>query len=155
MTTFVLLFLVFFPLLTEICRSEELVFFHSWWNAASMEEFWRWWNLPVRRWFTKHIYVPFINNNFGKLNACVAVFLMSAILHEYLISCPLQIQGHFAFVAFLGQLPLIKFSEVVKNFLGTRIGNMFVWSILVFGNSYGTVIYYEEVMMLFRPKVNE
>jgi len=146
MTAFLLLFLVFCPLLAEICGSEEIIFFHSWWNAASMEEFWRWWNLPVRRWFTQHIYVPIIKNKFGKLNAFVAVFLMSALLHEYLISCPLKVTGHFAFVAFLGQPPLIQLSEVVKNIFGASIGNMFVWSILIFGNSYGTVIYYKEVM---------
>ena len=144
--SFYLLFVSFLQLTAEMSQSHERLFFHSWWNASSLEEFWRWWNLPVHRWCVKHIYVPLVKNKFSKSNAMLAVFITSALLHEYLISCPLLIAGHFAFVGFLGQLPLIKISEVVQSKCGGRVGNLLVWAVLVFGNSSGVVVYYKEVV---------
>jgi len=141
-----LLFVSFLQLLAEITQAQERIFFHSWWNASSMEEFWRWWNLPVHRWCVKHIYVPLVKNGFSKLNAMLAVFITSALLHEYLLSCPIQITGHFAFIAFLGQLPLIKITKAVKTKCGGRVGNLLVWVVLVFGNTVGVVVYYKEVV---------
>ena len=145
MLSFYLLFISFLQLIAEITQAQERIFFHSWWNASSMEEFWRWWNLPVHRWCVKHIYVPLVKNGFSKQNAMLAVFITSALLHEYLLSCPIQIAGHFAFVAFLGQLPIIKITEAAKTKCGGRAGNLLVWTVLVFGNAVGVVVYYKEV----------
>jgi len=146
MSTFYLLFVSFLQLTSELLQVQERKFFHSWWNASTMEEFWRWWNLPVHRWCVKHIYLPFVKNGWSKRHAMLAVFLTSALLHEYLISCPLQITGHFAFIGFLGQLPLCKISEVAMSRCGGRVGNLLVWGILIFGNAVGVVVYYKEVV---------
>ena len=111
-----------------------------------MDEFWRWWNKPVHRWCVKHIYVPFVKSKYSKISAMLAVFVTSAVFHEYLISCPLQITGHFALLGMLGQLPLIKISELVKRRYGGRAGNLLVWSVLIFGNTSGVITYYREVL---------
>jgi len=146
MLSFYLLFVSFMGLIAEVSQTQERIFFHAWWNASTMDEFWRWWNLPVHRWCVKHIYVPLVKSEYSKFSAMLAVFIASATLHEYLISCPIQIAGHFAFLGFLGQLPLIKISEVVRARLGGRAGNLLVWSVLVFGNASGVVTYYKEVV---------
>jgi len=146
MLSFYTLFVSFMQLMAEVSQVQERLFFHSWWNASTMDEFWRWWNLPVHRWCVKHIYVPLVKSKYSKFSAMLAVFIVSATLHEYLISCPTQITGHFAFLGFLGQLPLIKISEVVRARFGGRAGNLLVWSVLVFGNTSGVVTYYKEVM---------
>ena len=132
--------------MAELSRSQDRVFFHAWWNASTMDEFWRRWNLPVHRWCVKHIYVPFVESNYNKSSAMLAVFVTSAILHEYMISCPIQVTGHFALVGFLGQPPLMKMSKYVKNRYGSRAGNLLVWSFLVFGNTSGVIAYYKEVL---------
>jgi len=146
MISFYLVFVSFLQLMAELSRNQERVFFLAWWNASTMEEYWRRWNLPVHKWCVKHIYVPFVKSKFNKSSAMLAVFITSAILHEYMISCPIQVAGHFALVGFLGQPPLIKLSEYVKSRCGRRVGNMLVWSFLVFGNTAGVVVYYKEVL---------
>eukprot|EP00092_Neocalanus_flemingeri_P015130 GFUD01016347.1.p1 GENE.GFUD01016347.1~~GFUD01016347.1.p1 ORF type:complete len:475 (+),score=71.76 GFUD01016347.1:168-1592(+) len=150
MLGFYLLFVSFLQLTAELLQFNERKFFHAWWNASTMEEFWRWWNLPVHRWAVKHIYVPFVKSGWSKINAMLAVFLTSALLHEYFISCPFQIVGHFAFVTFLGQLPLCMISEVTTSKCGGRMGNFFVWGFLVFWNSVGVVVYYTDVVRATR-----
>merc|ERR1711970_89601 len=146
MISFYLVFVSFLQLMAETSRSQDRVFFLAWWNASTMDEFWRRWNLPVHRWCVKHIYVPFVESNYSKSSALFAVFVTSAILHEYMISCPIQITGHFALVGFLVQPPLMKMSEYVKNRYGSRAGNLLVWSFLVFGNTSGVLVYYKEVL---------
>eukprot|EP00092_Neocalanus_flemingeri_P067465 GFUD01082351.1.p1 GENE.GFUD01082351.1~~GFUD01082351.1.p1 ORF type:complete len:468 (-),score=85.82 GFUD01082351.1:122-1525(-) len=146
MLGFYLLFVSFLQLTAELLQFNGRKFFHAWWNASTMEEFWRWWNLPVHRWAVKHIYVPFVKSGWSKMNAMLAVFLTSALLHEYLISCPFQIVGHFGFVTFLGQLPLCKISEVTTSKCGGRVGNLFMWGVLMFWNSVGIVVYYTDVV---------
>jgi len=145
MISFYLVFVSFLQLMAELSQNQERVFFLAWWNATTMEEYWRRWNLPVHRWFVKHIYVP-VKSKFNKSSAMFAVFITSAILHEYMISCPIQVAGHFALVGFLGQPPIIKLSEYAKSRCGRRVGNMLVWSFLVFGNTAGVVVYYKEVL---------
>jgi len=144
--SFYLVFVSFLQLMAEISRSQDRVFFHAWWNASTMDEFWRRWNLPVHRWCVKHIYLPFVESKYNKSSAMLAVFVTSAILHEYMISCPIQVTGHFALVGFLGQPPLMKMSKYVKNRYGSRAGNLLVWSFLVFGNTSGVIVYYKEVL---------
>jgi len=146
MLSFYLVFVSFLQLMAEMSQTRERLFFLSWWNASTMDEFWRWWNKPVHRWCVKHIYVPFVKSKYSKISAMLAVFVTSAVFHEYLISCPLQITGHFALLGMLGQMPLIKISEVVKRRYGGRAGNLLVWSVLIFGNTSGVVTYYREVL---------
>jgi len=146
MISFYLVFVSFLQLMAEVLRSQDRVFFHAWWNASTMEEYWRRWNLPVHRWCVQHIYLPLVKSNYKKSSALLAVFLTSAILHEYMLSCPIQITGHFALVGFLGQPPFMKMSEYVKNRYGSRVGNLLVWSFLVFGNTGGVLVYYKEVL---------
>jgi len=146
LVSFYLVFVSFLQLMAELSRSQDRVFFQAWWNASTMDEFWRRWNLPVHRWCVKHIYVPFVESKYNKSSAMLAVFVTSAILHEYMISCPIQVTGHFALVGFLGQPPLMKMSKYVKSRYGSRAGNLLVWSFLVFGNTSGVLAYYKEVL---------
>ena len=42
------------------------------------------------RWAIRHLYKPLLRNGASKLGAKAIVFLLSAILHEYLLSVPLK-----------------------------------------------------------------
>ena len=147
LTVFYLVFVSFLQLMSELtgCQAQDRVFFHSWWNAANLEEFWRLWNLPVHRWCLKHIYRPLLQAGRSKLQAMMVVFLLSAVAHEYIISTTVRILGHSAFIAFLSQSLLCKFSCWFTQRCGPTAGNILVWSILVLGNSAGVIIYYKQV----------
>ena len=39
-------------------------FYHDWWNSPNFSKFWQDWNLPVHRWFLRHIYKPLLAAGF-------------------------------------------------------------------------------------------
>ena len=92
LTSFYIIFVSFLEFVSELTGSQERRFYHNWWDATTMEEFWRWWNLPVHRWCVKHVYLPLLARGGDKIKAMMAVFLFSASLHEFLIS------GRFIFL---------------------------------------------------------
>ena len=40
-------------------------FYHDWWNSPNFSKFWQDWNLPVHRWFLRHIYKPLLAAGFS------------------------------------------------------------------------------------------
>ena len=51
--------------------------------------------------FSSHLYKPMMKKGYKKISANMAVFLLSAFLHEFLVSVPL---GMFRLWAFVGML---------------------------------------------------
>ena len=90
-TCFHVLFNSFLPLMAEVSGARERTFYLDWWNSASMDQFWRKWNLPVHRWCVHHIYLPLVSVGCSKLTGVMVTFLFSALLHEFLISGRRQI----------------------------------------------------------------
>jgi diacylglycerol O-acyltransferase-1 len=41
-------------LLAELTRFGDRAFYREWWNARTIEEYWRNWNLPVHYWMVRH-----------------------------------------------------------------------------------------------------
>ena len=138
--------------MAEVSGSSERTFYLDWWNSATMEQFWRQWNLPVHRWCVQHIYLPLVSRGGAKLTGVMVTFLFSAVLHEYLISgmqstqnsmsswlnyimissmhaffpVPICICGHFAFVTFLSQGVFCKVSSLWTKKFGPTAGNILV-----------------------------
>jgi hypothetical protein len=44
-------------LLSELLRFADRRFYEDWWNAPTLEEFWRKWNRPVHEWMFRHIFL--------------------------------------------------------------------------------------------------
>ena len=63
---------------------------------------------------------------------------------------PICVCGHFAFIAFLGQSLIIPLTVYFTSWFGRTAGNILVWSILIFGNTAGVVIYYQHVLDSFK-----
>lgn len=42
-------------LLAELTRFGDRVFYKDWWNARTIDRYWRLWNMPVHHWVTRHI----------------------------------------------------------------------------------------------------
>jgi diacylglycerol O-acyltransferase-1 len=80
-------------------------FYYDWWNSRNIIVFWKTWNLPIHRWCVRHVYKPVMGFSGGNgLVASLVVFLLSAFLHEYIISVPLNIFKAYAFLGMMSQV---------------------------------------------------
>ena len=73
-----------------ICKQYLSVFvsFQDWWNSNCFSSYYRMWNVVVHDWLHEYIYKDLIRL-FGKnyrSGAAMAVFFMSAVVHEYVLA---------------------------------------------------------------------
>ena len=134
-------FHVYFNAYCDLTGFADRCFYLDWWNSTTFGEYWRKWNLPVHNWLTRHIYLPMIRRGFSKTASMFVVFILSAILHEYLV------YGLIGYVSFIGfnamaiQLPFIVIQEKYKHILGGNVGNFFFWIVFcVLGQPAGIVM---------------
>ena len=89
---------------------------------------------------------------FQPFQGAIAVFILSAFFHEYLISIPLSMFRLYAFGGMLAQIPF--------NFLTTKIlhggksGNIVVWASLILGQPLAILMYVHDwYVMNYGPKI--
>ena len=104
---FYLFFHLWLNMLAEITRFGDRLFYRDWWNARTIEAYWRNWNLPVHHWMLRHLYYPLTRLGVSKSISTFLVFAVSAALHEVIISTPFRILSFHAFFGMLAQVPLI------------------------------------------------
>jgi diacylglycerol O-acyltransferase-1 len=136
-------------LLAEVMRFADREFYRDFWNAETIQYFWQTWNIPVHRWCVRHVYKPLVRNGFSRLSASLAVFLISAIFHEYLVSVPLHLFRLWAFFAMLSQIPLNIITQKVLK--GGRAGNIVVWLSLIVGQPMAILMYVHDWYQLNYP----
>ncbi|XP_069191146.1 diacylglycerol O-acyltransferase 1 isoform X2 [Procambarus clarkii] len=144
---FYLCFHSFLNTLAELLYFADRDFYQDWWNAKDVGTFWRLWNLPVHKWCVRHVFVPMMKNKYSKTSASFAVFILSAALHEYLVSIPLHMYKIGVFLGMMVQVPLVYISTIVESKLGPRWGNMIVWASLILGQPLGIMVYYHDYMV--------
>ncbi|GFY52819.1 diacylglycerol O-acyltransferase 1 [Trichonephila inaurata madagascariensis] len=110
--------------LAEILRFGDRHFYNDWWNAESVQYFWRNWNVPVHQWCVRHLYIPLRNFGCSKSQAATAVFLLSAFFHE------------------------LPFSRFVEKYMHKQYGNMAVWISLIIGQPLCILMYYHDYYVL-------
>ncbi|EDQ89779.1 uncharacterized protein MONBRDRAFT_20830 [Monosiga brevicollis MX1] len=123
----------------EVLRFGDRQFYRDWWNATSVTYFWKNWNIPVHKWAVRHVYRPLVGQGFSKLQAQLAVFFLSAVFHELLVSVPLCMFRMWAFTAMAMQVPLALFAD--RHFNGSQYGNVVVWASLFFGQPAAVMLY--------------
>ena len=113
----------FMNITAELLRFGDRVFYKDWWNASEVSAYWRLWNMPVHYWLVRHVYFPCIRSGLSKKGATFMVFLLSAVMHEVLISVPCHMVRVWSFLAMMGQIPLIILTKKIdKRFPGSSIG---------------------------------
>ncbi|XP_052816498.1 diacylglycerol O-acyltransferase 1-like [Mya arenaria] len=127
--------------IAEVLKFGDREFYKDWWNSDTVNSFWSNWNIPVHRWATRHLYKPLLRRGFSKLQASVAVFMLSAFFHEYLVSVPLHMFKLWAFMGMLGQVPL---AIVQVKYIHGKYGNMVVWLSLILGQPIAILAYYHD-----------
>jgi hypothetical protein len=133
-------------ILGELTRFGDRRFYDDWWNAASFAEYWKSWMLPIHHWMLRHVYFPMLRRGFSGIAAGFVIFLVSGLLHEYLVVVPLRINRPTGVVtlAFLGQLPLLAITSNPHLEKRNRtLGNMIFWFIFCFsGQPVAVMLYY-------------
>lgn len=126
----------------ELLRFGDREFFHDWWNATTIESFWRRWNQPVHEWCLRHIYVESMHYaRASKKTAIFSTFLLSAVLHELLFSVAFKTFRPWFFLGMLFQIPM---SVLSRSCRGRRRGNLLVWWSLFAGQPLLEMLYFRE-----------
>ena len=142
-------FHAFLNLMAELLMFGDREFYQDWWNASSLEEYWRLWNSPVHKWFKRHIYVPLrFKYGLSSRHAQFLVFGISAFMHEYLVAVPTHILKFWSFWAIFLQFPLIMFvNAILKRYPNSSFGNYFFWFVLcIIGQPMCFVLYFKATM---------
>nr|QEQ43002.1 acyl CoA:diacylglycerol acyltransferase [Coix lacryma-jobi] len=145
---FYCLFHLWLNILAEILRFGDREFYKDWWNAKTIDEYWRKWNMPVHKWVVRHIYFPCMRNGISKEVAVFISFFVSAVLHELCVAVPCHILKFWAFLGIMFQIPLIILTSYLKNkFSDTMVGNMIFWFFFcIYGQPMCVLLYYHDVM---------
>lgn len=132
-------------LIAELLRFGDRQFYRDWWNAESIQYFWKNWNIPVHNWCLRHLYVPLLKQGHSKWLVTSIVFIVSALFHEYLISVPLKLFGYWAFAGMALQLP---FAVIVAKYFNGPWANVFVWFTLIIGQPLCILASYHDYYVL-------
>ena len=126
------LFHTFLNIVAELTRFGDRLFYTDWWNATTVEQYWKKWNLPMHHWLLRHVYFPALRRGARKKQALLLVFFISAVLHEVLASVPCRTFRTWAFWGMMGQVPLVVLTRYLDKLLSrdghqTQIGNVIFW----------------------------
>ncbi|KAL8243055.1 hypothetical protein R6Q59_013357 [Mikania micrantha] len=140
-------------ILAELLRFGDREFYKDWWNAQTIEEYWRLWNMPVHKWIVRHLYFPCLRNGIPRGSAILIAFFMSAVFHELCIAVPCHIFKFWAFIGIMFQVPLVLLTNYLQNkFQNSMVGNIIFWCIFsILGQPMCVLLYYHDVM---NQKVN-
>ena len=106
--------------IAELVMYEDRRFYDDWWNATTVQEFWRKWNVPMHTWFKSHIHLARFKRP--------AVFMLSAILHEYVVMAPSGKICIWPLVAIAAQCPLVIISNLLpKAFRSNTLNWFLLW----------------------------
>ncbi|XP_077982831.1 diacylglycerol O-acyltransferase 1-like [Glandiceps talaboti] len=132
--------------LAEVLRFADREFYRDWWNSESIGSFWQNWNIPVHKWANRHVYKPMLTKGYSRLQGQIAVFLISAFFHEFLVSVPLQMFKLWAFMGMMMQIPLaIVVAKVNK--ISPMYANMMVWMSLIMGQPVAIMMYVHDYIV--------
>ena len=82
----------------ELTEYPDRRFYLEWWNATTVNDFWRKWNIPVHEFCLRHIYLESIHYKIAptRHHAAFATFLFSALFHEYVMALVFKsLRGYF------------------------------------------------------------
>ncbi|XP_010313759.1 diacylglycerol O-acyltransferase 1 isoform X2 [Solanum lycopersicum] len=142
------LFHLWLNILAEVLRFGDREFYKDWWNAKTIDEYWRLWNMPVHKWMVRHIYFPCLRNGIPKGVAMVISFFISAVFHELCIAVPCRLFKFWAFLGIMFQIPLVILTNFLQNkFKNSNVGNMTFWCFFcIVGQPMCVLLYYHDVM---------
>ncbi|XP_038044785.1 sterol O-acyltransferase 1-like [Patiria miniata] len=142
------LILAFFAILhswmnafAEMMRFADRQFYKDWWNCKSYANYYRTWNIVVHDWLYTYIYRDFQLLRIRKSISMIAVFVISALVHEYVLSLAFG----FFFPVLMFLFGGVGFIFIFITGKGTsNLHNIFVWLSLFMGNGILMCLYSQE-----------
>ncbi|KAJ7300123.1 hypothetical protein O6H91_17G002300 [Diphasiastrum complanatum] len=146
---FYVFFHLWFNILAELLRFGDREFYKDWWNAKTVEDYWRMWNMPVHRWLVRHIYFPCLRLGIPKHTTLIVVFTISGIFHEVVIGIPCHFFRCWAFLAIMLQVPLVLLTNwLQRKYQSSTMGNMIFWFFFcIVGQPMSILLYYHELVV--------
>jgi diacylglycerol O-acyltransferase-1 len=134
-------------LFAELTRFGDRLFYKDWWNSRTIESYWRNWNIPVHNWMLRHLYHPLIRLKVPKYVGMICCFLLSAVLHELIISTPFHYYTLHAFFGMILQAPLIFITTKIDRIFDNQfVGNAIFWLVFcILGQPMGILMYYYDL----------
>ncbi|KAM8976309.1 sterol O-acyltransferase 2 isoform 2-T2 [Pelodytes ibericus] len=128
----------------EMLRFADRMFYKDWWNSTSFSNYYRTWNVVVHDWLYQYVYrdLLWLCNRRFRVVAMLAVFFMSAIAHEYVLTLSLGFfyPVMFCLFAILGVL----FNFMMNDNLKSPVWNVMVWTFLFIGQGIQLCLYCQE-----------
>jgi sterol O-acyltransferase len=139
----------------EILRFGDRHFYQEWWASTSPADFLRKWNNVVGDWIFEYAYVPIMNRTRSRILSAVAIYTVSAIIHDY------GLYGMLGFfmplhtlvypsLAFLGDVSLLVINRVglfkdISNMYGNTLLHMFSYFSFSIWVGISTLEYYSRI----------
>ncbi|KAF7644688.1 hypothetical protein LDENG_00217620, partial [Lucifuga dentata] len=121
--------------------------FYGDWNATNLIIFWKNWNIPFQKWCHRHVYTQLVEKNVTPSRAELQVFLMSAVLCEYVIALPLHSCRLWIFFMMVFELLVAVF---LGGYLQGNYGNGLVWLCLLLGPPLAVATYFHDHYISFQ-----
>nr|CAD7450301.1 unnamed protein product [Timema bartmani] len=111
----------------------------DWWNATSYAAYYRTWNVVVHDWLYTYVYKDFCEVFRPKTHfvPTMLVFLVSAVVHEFILAFTFRFFYPMLFLAFGGFGASLVF--LPRDVAGS--GNIIMWLLLCIGNGILTSAY--------------
>jgi sterol O-acyltransferase len=129
----------------EMMRFADREFYRDWWNSRQFARFYRTWNVIVHEWLYYYVFRDTTmickNSRWKKAVARITVFVLSAIVHEYIVAATLR---------FFYPVLLIMFGGIGFGFIWltdrreSRVWNVFMWVMLIMGCGMLMTLYSHE-----------
>ncbi|KAH7290991.1 hypothetical protein KP509_30G071900 [Ceratopteris richardii] len=143
---FYTLFHLWLNIIAELTYFGDREFYKDWWNASTVEEYWKSWNMPVHRWMVRHIYFPCLRKGISRDGAVLISFIISGVFHELCIGIPCHMFRCWAFLGIMFQVPLMVLTNYLHNkFQSTMVGNIIFWVFFcIVGQPISVLLYYHD-----------
>ncbi len=105
----------------ELTYFADRRFYHDWWNAGDLSEYWRKWNFPIHSFLMRHIYYPLRRRNTHKALSLFLTFFISAVAHEYLMIGIIRDVNFIAFTIMIVNVPIMVLQHELKE-----VSNMYL-----------------------------
>ncbi|XP_044143069.1 sterol O-acyltransferase 2-like [Bufo gargarizans] len=128
----------------EMLRFADRMFYKDWWNSKSFSNYFRTWNVVVHDWLYYYVYqdLLWLLKKRFRTGVMLAVFLISATVHEYAITMSL---GFFYPVMFcLFALIGVIFNFMMNDKRTSPIWNVMLWTFLFIGQGIQLCLYCQE-----------
>ncbi|KAM9228781.1 sterol O-acyltransferase 2 [Dugong dugon] len=146
-----MLLLIFFAFLhcwlnafAEMLRFGDRMFYRDWWNSTSFSNYYRTWNVVVHDWLYSYVYQDglWLVGRQARGAAMLSVFLVSAVVHEYIFCFVLGFFYPVMLMLFLVFGGLLNF--MMHDQHTGPAWNVVMWTLLFLGQGIQVSLYCQE-----------